>query len=248
MKTIISQVMFAALLILLSAALYILHYSLFNDSHHIFIYLLGDIVFVPIEVLFVSLILHKIIMAHEKKAVFEKLNMVIGTFLSEAGSEMLNRFSFADTNADNFKKYLINDKQWNRRKLSGLLTLLKKQEHSISIKKIDFVLLKDFLAGKRDFFVRLLENPVLLEHQPFTEILMATFHLTAELCGRKSFDGLPREDLDHLSNDINRVYKPLVSLWLKYMIYLSKNYPYLFSLAMRENPFSSKRSIVIGSN
>jgi hypothetical protein len=41
----------------LSALLYFVHYLIFRDVHHIFIYLLGDLAFLPIEVLLVVIII-----------------------------------------------------------------------------------------------------------------------------------------------------------------------------------------------
>lgn len=38
----------AALLIGASALVYWIHYRIFHDAHHIFIYLVGDIAFVPL--------------------------------------------------------------------------------------------------------------------------------------------------------------------------------------------------------
>ena len=37
-------------LIVMSALLFFLHFSVFKDAHHIFIYALGDLAFLPIEV------------------------------------------------------------------------------------------------------------------------------------------------------------------------------------------------------
>jgi hypothetical protein len=56
---------------------------------------------------------------------------------------------------------------------------------------------------------------------------------------------LPDSDLKHLSGDIQRSYNLLVDQWLDYMSYLKNNYPYLFSLAMRTNPFDEKASPVV---
>ncbi len=69
-------------LILLSALLYFVHYLIFKDTHHLFIYMVGDIAFVPLEVLFVTLIIHRLLTVREKKAKLRKLNMVIGAFFS----------------------------------------------------------------------------------------------------------------------------------------------------------------------
>lgn len=119
--------------------------------------------------------------------------------------------------------------------------------YNVDIKKVDFLSLRDFLKQQRSFLVRLLENPILLEHVTFTDLLRAVFHLTEELESRHNFVDLPVTDISHLTGDIQRVYALLVIQWLEYMRYLKKNYPYLFSLAMRKNPFDEKASPIVRS-
>jgi hypothetical protein len=54
MKCFSWQAILGIFLILLSAILYLIHFAIFRDAHHIFLYLIGDIAFVPIEVLLVT--------------------------------------------------------------------------------------------------------------------------------------------------------------------------------------------------
>jgi hypothetical protein len=91
----------------------------------------------------------------------------------------------------------------------------------------------------------MLENPYLIEHDTFTELMQALFHLTEELRVRERLTDLPDTDYAHLSGDINRVYGLLIREWLVYMKHLKENYPYLFSLAMRTNPFDTNASPVV---
>ena len=56
---------------------------------------------------------------------------------------------------------------------------------------------------------------------------------------------MPEADIAHLAGDMTRAYKLLVFEWLLYMRHLQKNYPYLFSLAVRMNPFDTNASPVI---
>lgn len=97
--------------------------------------------------------------------------------------------------------------------------------------------LKTLLIGKREFLFILLENPILLEHETFSDLLWAVFHLTEELAHRSDVKTLPDTDYEHLSVDIKRAYLSLVFEWLNYMKHLKNDYPYLFSLAARMNPF-----------
>ena len=105
--------------------------------------------------------------------------------------------------------------------------------------------MRDFLAAQRRTLVSLLENPILLEHENFTEHLQAIFHVNEELGARPNFDHLPQPDRKHLTGDINRAYGSLVGQWLGYMLYLQQHYPYLFSLAVRTNPFNPEATATL---
>jgi hypothetical protein len=83
-------------LVTLSLVLYAVHYQLFHDEHHLFIFFLGDLAFVPVEVLIVSLIIDQMLQSREKQQRIEKLNMVIGTFFSNTGTQLLSLFAHAD--------------------------------------------------------------------------------------------------------------------------------------------------------
>jgi voltage-gated potassium channel len=93
--------------------------------------------------------------------------------------------------------------------------------------------------------LRLIENPIVQEHENFTDLLRAIFHLRDELLNRADLSKLPDSDRRHLKGDIVRIYKLLASEWLWYMRYLKNDYGYLYSLAMRVNPFDSKASAVV---
>src|SRR3990170_1355371 len=73
-------------------------------------------------------------------------------------------------------------------------------------------------------------------------LLQAVFHLTEELSYREDVLNLPDTDREHLSGDIKRAYSMLLRQWLHYMKYLKYSYPYLFSLALRTNPFDRESS------
>jgi len=175
----------------------------------------------------------------------EKLNMVIGVFFSEVGMGLMDMFSKYDPDFDIIRPELIITGQWTDRDFHNAGEDAHKHNYGVDISKVDLENLKKFLFEKRSFLVRLLENPVLMEHQSFTDLLRATFHLTEELAYRNDFVNLPKPDGDHLAVDIKRVFHLIVSEWLDYIKYLKKNYPFLFSLALRTNPFDDKAAVVI---
>jgi len=239
------QILLGAGLILLSAIIYLIHFYVFRDAHHIFIYLIGDIAFVPVEVLLVTMIIHKLLDYREKKAKMEKLNMVIETFFSEVGTVLLSDFTSIDPDASAMRQDLIINNKWTDKDFNRAGNSLGSFDYDINIDSVELKNLRDLLLETREFLLRLLENPVLLEHESFTDLLRSVFHLTEELSGRDDIDALPDSDLKHLRGDIKRVYKQLVSQWLSYMKYLKTFYPYLFSFALRVNPFDKEASPIV---
>lgn len=237
MKRISWQVLLGFALVVLSAIVYFTHFLIFGDAHHIFIYLLGDIAFVPVEVLLVTFIIHRVLIEREKKAMLKKLNMIIGSFFSEVGIELLSIFSRCDTNAKNIVRHLIVKNNWSSREFLIAGKHLSTYECCITGENQSLTDLKKFLADRRIFLLSLLTNPNLLEHETFTELLWAVFHLTEELAHRKKIEDISEKDREHISSDIKRAYGLLITEWLDYMKHLKTDYPYLFSFALRTNPF-----------
>ncbi|MFO7928234.1 MAG: hypothetical protein R6U35_01050 [Candidatus Humimicrobiaceae bacterium] len=235
----------AIALVALSAILYTIHFFIFRDAHHIFIYLLGDIAFTPIEVLIVTLIIHRLLTDREKKAMLKKLNMVIGAFFSEVGLKLVYISAEFDVKSGFLKQELSNIKNWDDKDFIKASKRIEEYDHKIESTKGNLKELKLFLTKRRDFLLRLLENPNLLEHEKFTELLWAVFHLTEELEYREDLENLPESDYEHISGDISRVYLLLIAGWLDYIKHLKERYPYLFSLAARVNPFDKQASPIV---
>jgi voltage-gated potassium channel len=181
----------------------------------------------------------------ETESRMDKLNMVIGVFFSEVGLGLLSKFSGFDPAFDKFRSELMVSGKWSDKEFEKAGKNALKHDYLVDMSLVDFADLVAFCSSKRDFLVRLLENPVLLEHQSFTDLLRAVFHLAEELSYRKSFVGVPQADINHLGGDIKRAYHLLVSEWIIYMKYLKNNYPFLFSLAVRLNPFDTSATVVV---
>jgi len=241
------QIILGISLVVLSAVLYTVHYFIFRDPHHIFIYMVGDIAFVPIEVLLVTLIIHRVLSDREKRAMIKKLNMVIGAFFSEVGLKLLPRFANFDHKSDDVKKELSQMKNWSNNDFQKASDMMENYDFGIDSSMGDLKELQAFLTKRRNFLLRLLENPNLLEHETFTELLWAVFHLTEELEYRADLDKLPHSDMVHISGDIKRVYVLLLNRWIDYVLHLKDQYPYLYSLAVRTNPLDKDASPIVKS-
>jgi len=239
------------ILILISVAVYILNFIIFHNAHDLEFYLLIDLAYIPLEVLFVILIIEWAINQREKRNLLQKLNMVIGSFFSEVGTDLLEGISDFDKKTGKIRQKLKITDEWTNEDFLKASEKIKSYNYDVYLGKdnpeslIYLQELKSFLINKRDFMLRLLANPNLLEHDSFTDLLWAVFHLTEELENREDLTDLPKADYDHLAGDAERAYGQLVYEWLQYMEHLMNNYPYLFSLAIRTNPFDPDAKVEI---
>lgn len=233
-------IMTGIFLIGLSVVLHYIHFLIFRDLHHIMIFLLADIAFIPLEVFFVTVVLDRMIEKREKAHIMEKMNMLIGLFYSELGTKSLRNFVKADSGMDKYKsgcKFTMNSED---KDFDTAYSVVKSHNHSVDISKIDLVELKAKLSESKDLLVSLIANPSLLEHESFSELLMGVFHLYEELAMRevsKDQSTMSSHDLEHLTVDINRAYKSISSEWFSYMKHIKHSYPYLFYTALQTNPY-----------
>lgn len=238
------QIRFGLFLVILSTILYIgAFWALHGDTDAILKHLLNDIAFAPIEVLVVSMILHQVLMNREKAGRLKKMNMVIGTFFSEVGGDLLKKLVNADQDTDMLRHTLSLRMDWEDKDFKNAAADILKYDHTLEISPQQVKELKDFMHQKRNFMLRLLENPNLLEHESFTELLWAVFHLTDELGARDEVRIEEKADFSHIVMDLQRAYRLLTAEWIYYMQHLKHAYPYLYSFAVRTNPFNPGVSV-----
>lgn len=232
-------------LVLLSAVMYGMQVIFFHKPEDTFFYMMQDIAFVPIQVLLVSLIIERLLNEREKTALLKKMNMLVGAFYSEVGSGLIKYCSGFSADLTELSGHLIVTQQWSGEDFSKARFLAGHANPHLDSRTADLAQLKAFLDGKRAFLLSLLANPNLLEHDAFTDLLWAVFHLMEELASRDDFRDLPQADYDHLSGDMKRAFTQLLAEWLSYMQHLKQDYPYLFSLAVRLNPLDPKATPII---
>jgi hypothetical protein len=238
-------IILAAIFVASSALIYFVHYRVFGNPYHIFIYLLGDLAFLPLEVFIVVIVIERILAYREKQALLGKLNMVVGAFFSEVGNRIIADLICSIENREETLQCLAVRQDWAASDFKKATLCAHNIKVEADCSSVDLEALRTFLVQKREFLLRLLENPNLLEHERFTDLMWAVFHLAEELEARPSMQNLPESDLEHLAGDIQRVYGPLVSEWIHYLEHLKSKYPYLFSLVLRTHPFQPHPSPVV---
>ena len=186
-----------------------------------------------------------IVSKRERAQRLRKLNMIIGVFFSEVGTRLIKKLSAHDPEIDRIQSALVVSNNWSDADFIQAQDIIHHHESRLDSRSVPLPELHGFLVHHKGFMLALLENPQLFEHDTFTNLLHAVFHLSEELNARDSLTDLPISDYNHLSSDINRVYGLLITEWLTYMQHLKTHYPYLFSLAMRTNPFDKNASPIV---
>jgi hypothetical protein len=204
-----------------------------------------NLAFLPVYILFVIIILEEILNQREKLSILEKLNIVIGTFFSNMGTNLLKITITVDTKTDTIRKLLNLTLDWTDKEYLEAKKIIGDYKSKVKVKPDDLKKIYELLADKKGFLLHMLENPYMVEHESFTELLMAVFHLLEELASRNSFSNLPETDIEHLQKDIERICNLIIIEWLNYLMSLKKNYPYLYSLAVRRNPFNKDASAIV---
>jgi hypothetical protein len=228
-----------------SAIIYLIHYAIFRDIHHIFIYMIGDFAFLPLEVFLVVIVIERILTRREKMTIREKMNMVVGAFFSEIGDRLLRNLLHCMQASKEISQNLNVRPDWARTDFRKAVNFARNLHYEPDCQELNLEELRALLLEKRQFLIALLENPNILEHERFTDLLWATFHLTEELEARASLENLPDSDLGHIAVDIERLFSLLIIEWVAYAEHLQSNYPYLFSLVTRIHPFQEAPSAVV---
>ena len=137
-------------LVTLSLTLYIAHFLIFHDAHHLLIFLVGDIAFIPFEVFIVTIIIDQMLENREKKQRMEKLNMVIGTFFSNAGIPLLALLAKADPDIHKVRPELAKGICDTDEGFTAVTNCLESHQCRVSADNIDLFALREFLKKEEE--------------------------------------------------------------------------------------------------
>lgn len=232
------------ILIVLAAIFFVLQLLIFHNIEETGFLFFQDMMFLPLHILLVTFILDRIISTREKRERLQQIHIVISAFFSEIGTGALLSIGAAITDRKQYTEKLDMKQSWGDREFAGAAEFIKGHVFRAAPDVQTLVALRMVLPQKKGYLLQMFSNPNLLEHDAFTDMLWALYHLTDELENRDDFSALPEADIRHLSGDITRAYGLLTLEWVNHMKYLKMRYPYLWSIAVRKNPFTQNSIIV----
>ena len=226
----------------LSVIFFLLQQLLFHDIHESSFLFFQDLVFLPLHIVLVTFILERVLNAREKRERLEQINILISAFFTETGAAVLETLKPCLDGPD--PETLQMNANWTDKMFDAAARDTRAGVYHASPSADTLTALKALLPQKKAGILAMFANPNLLEHDTFTDMLWALYHLIDELESRTDVSSLPHSDITHLSGDMARAWGLLVGEWVGYMKHLKNRYPYLWSLAVRKNPFA-RGSVVI---
>ena len=244
------KIKFSIIMIIAIIVIYGSNILILKDPEHVISYIWTHLGFIPVDILIVAFVLDEIISKKEKEAMMEKLDMIMSTFFSELGNDLINQLSSVNTHkADT--GYLKSIKNWTDKDYENKLKEIKninipfKADVAPQEREEYLTNIRDLLINKREFIVGLLNNPNLLEKEEFSGLLTAILHLDEELEHRPDLSKVSDIDFNHLNGDMERIYNKLIHEWIYYLKYLNKHYPYMIALIIRTNPFDESADVYV---
>ena len=189
-----------------SMLIYTLHYLVFRDLDFLLLGGFASLAFVPIQGMVVVMIIAELLVIMGRRTRMQKMNMVIGAFFSELGTQLLHHFYVGDPSGQKLREVFEKSGDLSAKQVQAILQQVDDYQFVSDLEVNDLIDLRKLLVAERGFMVRLLENPNLLENERFTELLWAVFHMTEELDAREDLAQSPRSDLEHLKGDVTRAY------------------------------------------
>ena len=178
------QMTLALSLLGVSFLLYATRWTLFPSwatRNEMWRFFLGDIAFLFVQVVLVTLVLDGMLRRRQRDEMLTKLNMVIGAFFSEAGTDLLGQIARADSRLVEVRDDLVPTMSWSPADYDRSKAAFTAHKPKIDLSSCDLEHLRDSLAAERGFLIGLLGNQNLLEHETFTDLLWALTHLGEEL-------------------------------------------------------------------
>jgi hypothetical protein len=165
----------AVIFILLSGIFYAVHYFVFQDVHHIIIFMVGDLAFLPLEVFIVVLLIERILSRRERRAKLQKLNMVVGAFFSDIGNYLLRSLLDQFDNKQEISQHLNISAVWTKKDFQKASDFAHRLPVDIDSHNMDLDQLKEFLSPEERVYTDITGEPQPVGERPVYRFALGTY-------------------------------------------------------------------------
>lgn len=217
-------------LIVLSAAIYLLQVLIFHDERTTAFYLLQDLAFMPVTIAIATLVVGELVDEREKKERLEKTKMLTSSFFTGIGAFLIREI-LRMTDADGFVHEVVKNGAEQSGTVGEIQRQLENEKLNVHIDATGYTKIQQIIRSNQTNILVIASNPLIIEHECFSEMLWGVFHLMDEFRLRGSWDDLSEQDIGHFNQDFEKVLRLLLMNWVGNVRYLKETYPAFYAAA-----------------
>lgn len=222
------------ILIGISVIIYALQIIIFDDKRTTAFYIFQDLAFMPITIAIATLVVGDLMSRREQKEQREKTRMLTSSFFTQMGADLLDIMMRGSSKADNLTHLMLTPTK-DDKDVQRVQSQLQSADLGFTLSADVYDESMDIILRSRLALLTLSSNPLLLEHECFTEMLWGIFHLSDEFRLRGKYNELDKEGREHMEDDFEKVFRLLLVNRVANLQYLQKTYPNYYSASLAES-------------
>ena len=215
------NVIIISVLLAISACIYGMQILIFKDVRNTEFYIFQDMAFIPISIAITTVVVGELLDINNKRDSRQKTRMLTSTFFSDIGFELMSMLALI-SNIDEELLYTINAPELPE---SDKITAIKSSGLTVNADMGMYTIISDIIIASKTDILILSSNPMLYDHECFSDLLWELLHLMDEFRLRGDYVKLMPNDLTELNSDFAQVLELLLINWVVNAKYLEETYP-----------------------
>ena len=215
------NIIIISVLLAISACIYGMQILIFKDVRNTEFYIFQDMAFIPISIAITTVVVGELLDINNKRDSRQKTRMLTSTFFSDIGFELMSMLALV-SNIDEELLHTINDTELSE---SDKIAAIKKSDFTVNADMGIYTIIRDVIIASKTDILILSSNPMLYDHEYFSDLLWELLHLMDEFRLRGDYVKLTPNDLTELNSDFAQVLELLLINWVVNAKYLKETYP-----------------------
>lgn len=215
------NIIIISVLLAISACIYGMQILIFKDVRNTEFYIFQDMAFIPISIAITTVVVGELLDINNKRDSRQKTRMLTSTFFSDIGFELMSMLALV-SNIDEELLHTINDTELSD---SDIITAIKNSGLTVNADMGIYTIISDVIIASKTDILIVSSNPMLYDHEYFSDLLWELLHLMDEFRLRGDYVKLTPNDLTELNSDFTQVLELLLINWVVNAKYLKETYP-----------------------
>lgn len=219
------NIVIISVLLAISACIYGMQILIFKDVRNTEFYIFQDMAFIPISIAITTVVVGELLDINNKRDSRQKTRMLTSTFFSDIGFELMSMLALV-SNIDEALLQTINDSDLSEQ---DKISAIKNSGFTVNADIGIYTIISDVIIASKTDILILSSNPMLYDHEYFSDLLWELLHLMDEFRLRGDYVKLTPNDLTELNSDFAQVLELLLINWVVNAKYLKETYPNFYN-------------------